>query len=224
MEYIEKNFEKVRRILNGEEEFPLFLFPSKHEAAAQVYKEILYDDPNNFDALMGLAHCYRYSPKKMKDALLLFKQASELRPEDPAPYYEIGLTILNDRRINYRSATLGGYEAAIPFFTTALELGYTRRSFIFNHLGTIYSGLQEYEAALKWFQRAAKASEEEHTLVLSTYFLAAEAAEQVGDHAETLKWLEIIKKKSLVGDDEVDELDLRIRNLKVLIENRKKAL
>lgn len=60
------------------------------DEAAQVYREVLKQDPNNSNAVAGLASLY-FNMKKMNQARQWDMKLIQLEPKNPTPYYSIGV-------------------------------------------------------------------------------------------------------------------------------------
>lgn len=60
------------------------------EQAAQVYKEVLKQDPNNSNAVAGLASLY-FNMKKMDQARQWNLKLIQIEPKNPTPHYSIGV-------------------------------------------------------------------------------------------------------------------------------------
>lgn len=210
------------KMLNGEAEFDLNKYSSPSEAAKEQFQQALRLDPNCYDALMGIGVCRSYDPHEYDKAVAAFKKAIEIRPNESEPYYQAGLIFLLDNDRNYENPMANGKEEALRHFQKALELGYRPRSWLYNHMGTLYSRMELYEEAIKCFEHSVKYMKDEGSWIPSTFFLAAEANELLGKYSEAIKWLKLYKEQGFPGD--AQEIDQRIKNIKIISENKKKAL
>jgi tetratricopeptide (TPR) repeat protein len=210
------------RILSGEETFDLDKYSFQSEAAKEYFQKALSLDPNCYDALMGMGICNSYDPREYNKAIAAFKRAIEIRPNEAEPYYQAGLIFLLDSDRNYENPIVSGKEEALQHFQKALELGYKPQSWLYNHIGTVYSRMGLYGEAINCFEHSIKYMENEGTWIPSVFFLAADACETLGKDSEAIKWLVLYKKQNFGSDTE--EIDQRINNLKIISENRKKAL
>lgn len=60
------------------------------DQAVAVYKEILQMQPNNANAVAGIARMY-YDMKKLDDSRTFYQLQIKLEPNNPTPYYSIGV-------------------------------------------------------------------------------------------------------------------------------------
>jgi tetratricopeptide (TPR) repeat protein len=60
------------------------------EQAIEQYKEVLKRDPKNINSDKGIAYLY-LQMKKFDDAKQYYRKATELDPNDPEPYYSVGV-------------------------------------------------------------------------------------------------------------------------------------
>lgn len=60
------------------------------DQAVAVYKQVLQMQPNNANAVAGLAKMY-YDMKKLDDARTYYQLQIKLEPNNPTPYYSIGV-------------------------------------------------------------------------------------------------------------------------------------
>jgi len=89
------------------------------QQAAQEFKDILAKDPNNLSAIDGLGSILYnmggtpFDPKKFEESKTYHEKHVELKPEDPEPYYWIGVI---DWTLSYRSnlETRGTWRLAHP--------------------------------------------------------------------------------------------------------------
>src|ERR1700756_2427758 len=60
------------------------------EQAIAQYKEVLSRDPKNINSIKGIAYIY-LNMKKFDDAKAYYRKALEADPNDPEPYYSVGV-------------------------------------------------------------------------------------------------------------------------------------
>jgi tetratricopeptide (TPR) repeat protein len=60
------------------------------EQAIDQYKEVLNRDPKNINSIKGIAYLY-LQMKKFEDAKQYYRKAVEADPNDPEPYYSVGV-------------------------------------------------------------------------------------------------------------------------------------
>jgi len=60
------------------------------EQAIDEYKQVLQVDPKNINSIKGIAYLY-LNEKKWDDAKKYYRMASDLDPNDPEPYYSVGV-------------------------------------------------------------------------------------------------------------------------------------
>ena len=60
------------------------------EQAIDQYKEVLNRDPKNINSIKGIAYLY-LQMKKFDDAKTYYRKAVEADPNDPEPYYSVGV-------------------------------------------------------------------------------------------------------------------------------------
>lgn len=221
-EILEKKVARGFRILERKEKYDPSRYMGPSEAAEVLFKEVLELDAQCYQALMGLGRCYYYRPYQFTDAITIFKNASLVCPRNAEPFYWIGLIFLHAGERGLALTENDPYDEAIRYFQIALKLGSSQQAWIANHIGTAYFRKGEWEEAIVWFSKSAEKLTTEEGWIPSTYFLAAEACEKIGRFRDAIRWYERYRNHR-VSDDEA-EIEQRIRNLRVLEENRKKAL
>ena len=60
------------------------------EQAIDQYKAVLQRDPKNINSVKGIAYLY-LQMKKFDDAKDYYRKATDLDPNDPEPYYSVGV-------------------------------------------------------------------------------------------------------------------------------------
>jgi tetratricopeptide (TPR) repeat protein len=60
------------------------------QQAIDEYKSVLERDPKNINSVKGIAYLY-LQMKKFEDAKQYYRRATELDPNDPEPYYSVGV-------------------------------------------------------------------------------------------------------------------------------------
>jgi len=60
------------------------------DQAIEQYKEVLNRDPKNINSIKGIAYLY-LQMKKFEDAKTYYRKALEADPNDPEPYYSVGV-------------------------------------------------------------------------------------------------------------------------------------
>jgi Tfp pilus assembly protein PilF len=60
------------------------------DQAIEQYKEVLNRDPKNINSIKGIAYLY-LQMKKFEDAKQYYRKALEADPNDPEPYYSVGV-------------------------------------------------------------------------------------------------------------------------------------
>lgn len=221
-EIIEEKVARGLRILHGKEAYDHTKYRLGGRAAEAEFKDALSLDPNSYRALLALGICYSYRPTKHREAIEALTRAIDICPDRVEGYYELGLTFLHAGERGSIVGSPNPFEEALRYFEKVLALGYEPRAGIYNLLGTTCFRLGRYEDAIEWFEKSAESVEKDGGWEPSTFFLAAQANEMLGRSAEAIRWYELYKHRGLGTDHE--EIDMRIRNLRILEENRKKAL
>jgi len=220
---VEENLEAVVvkgfRILNREERYNTSLYFGPSEAAEAEFRAALQLRPDCYSAYLGLGQCYAYRPNQYEDAIRAFEQARLLHPEEPAPYYHMGLTYLHAGERNLLLFGLDPFKEALKCFETALSLGYVPKAWLFNHIGTNHFRMGSYTEAVEWFEKSFDTLKKESGWIPSTFFLAAQANENLGLFAEAIKWYERYIEEGKLGD--VEEITQRIKFLESLPEMNK---
>jgi tetratricopeptide (TPR) repeat protein len=211
--------ERGFRILRGKEEFDLDQFAYRSDAAMASFRQATALDPSSYDAWLGLGLSYGFSPTRFDEAFAAFTRAQEINPERPESFYELGRLLLRHAETNYESAEREDLEQALGFFDESAKLGYEDPAALYNLMGTTYFRLKRYREALECFEHSAAAARPESWFP-STYFLAAEANELEGNLEEAVRWYELYLAKGFHDED----VRLKVRNIKTLLENRQKAL
>lgn len=219
---VEKRVNKGFRILNGKEKYSLQLYSDPCDAAEAEFREALRIDPNCSVALLGLGRCYSSNPRRYEEAISLFLRAMEAPGTKADASYQIGLTFLHAGGRGLAPLGKNPNEEALRYFKEALESDYSPKAWLYNHIGTAYYRLEEFDEALIWFEKSAESIGSEGGWVPSTYFLAAEACEYLCRFSDAVKWYHRYKEHSHLGDAE--EINKRIQNLRILEKNRRKAL
>jgi tetratricopeptide (TPR) repeat protein len=208
-------------ILRGDVEYDLDKFPSRSDAALAKFQEVLTYDPNNYEAWLGTGICQAYWPGKYRAAIQAFKRASQIAPGEAEPYFQLGLTFLRDGEVNYERPMEEGYQHALRYFFEAEKHDYSPKSVLYNNIGTTLYRMGDYADAINWFERSAGRMRDEGTWLPSTFFLAAEANEKTGRFSEAAKWYESCRDEGMsLGED----LELKIKNLKILANNQGRSL
>jgi tetratricopeptide (TPR) repeat protein len=145
-----------------------------------------------------------------------FEQAIQLRPYETDPYYQIGLTLLHAGERKLSPTTQEPFSEAKRYLQKALHLGHRPSSVVLNALGTVCFRAGEYHEALEWFDRCAESLAHEGGWIPSTFFLAAETCEILGQLVDAIKWYERYKLHGFRDDE--DEINRRIQNLRCLEE------
>lgn len=210
---------KAFKILRKEEEFDLEHFAYRNEAAIAAFKEALSIDPLLVEAWIGLGIAYAYCPNNFEDARSAFMRAQQIDPANAATYYQLGRLYFSHAETNYETATAEEYEKALHYLKEASVQGYHDLGDLYNLMGTVAFRLKRYDAAIAFFQQSV-AEANEGAWLPSTYFLAAEANKLNGNLREALRWYESYLSKGY--DDE--QVRLKIRNLRAILQNRLKAL
>jgi len=187
-----------------------FVTPS--EAAQAEFAKALQIDPDCYAALLGLGRCYSFRPRRYADAVEMFNRAAELCPDCPEPHYQIGLTMLHAGERGLKPGDLEPYEHCVKSLERALELGFAPMAEIYNALGTVHFRMGQYHNAVKWFRQSYDSLTVEGGWQPSTFFLAAEAYEKLGDFAEAIKWYQLYKQHAHLNDE--PEIDERIEDLR----------
>ncbi len=112
------------------------------EHSAQLLKQALELDPNNFQALLGLANLALIDGDA-DQAIDLCKRAMKVRPDLGSPHFHLGRCFLNALRYEEAAASL---ERALSFDPNMAP--------IHHHLGLAYQQLGRGQDAAKEFQKA----------------------------------------------------------------------
>jgi predicted O-linked N-acetylglucosamine transferase (SPINDLY family) len=116
-----------------------------HQAEG-IYRQVLQDDPSNFDAL-NLLGVVAYQAGKFDDAVRLIRRAIEIKPDVPDFYNNLG----NALRL------LGKVEEAVSSFRTALSLA-PRFAEALNNLGLALRDQGRSDEAARALRKALKIS------------------------------------------------------------------
>ena len=210
---------KAFRILRAEEEFDLDRFAYRNDAAIATFMEALSLDPNMVEAWIGLGISYAYWPNRFEDALSAFTRAQQINPANADAYYQLGRLYFYHAETHHETVGAEEYETALHYLQEAAARGYHDLGDLYNLMGTAYFRLKRYDEAIRCFEQSVVEANEGAWLP-STYFLAAEANKLKGNLGEALRWYESYVSSGF--DDE--EVGLNIRNLKIILQNRHKAL
>ena len=112
------------------------------DKAMQAYNEILASDPNNMEASLHLAQCYR-EMGKFDDAIKYFKRAASSKPDDPEVHDGLGNI--------YKS--MGRVELAFKEFDIANKLDPDNPAVI-NNLGWCYQQKLDFDKAIEFYRKA----------------------------------------------------------------------
>ena len=211
--------ERAFRILRGTEKFDLDQFAYRSEAALASFKEAVSLDPHSYDAWIGLGLSFAFWPSRFDDAFSSFTRAQRINPKRPDSYYELGRLLLRHAETNYETADPKDLERALVFFNEAARLGYEDLGDLYNVMGTTYYRLDRCREAVECFEQSAARANPDSWFP-STYFLAAKANELQGNLDEALRWYESYLRKGFQDED----VRLKIKNIKMLLENRRRAL
>jgi predicted TPR repeat methyltransferase len=109
------------------------------ELAKELYKNILKDDPDNYDVLHLLGILYSQQQEHLK-ALEFMKEALAIEPNSHALHNSMGNVLKNLKR----------YEEAITHYQKALQLKPDNAS-VHNNLGTVFYHLKRIDNAKKHY-------------------------------------------------------------------------
>jgi tetratricopeptide (TPR) repeat protein len=208
---VQERVTKGFRILEGKEQYNNKAFLTQSDAAEAEFNEALRMDPNCYDALIGLGRCYAYRPQEYAAAISIFLRAIHIFPNRAEPYYRIGLTFLRAGERGFNLKDKASYDEALQYFEHALDIGFVPKSEIYNCLGTAWFRKEDYQEAIKWFKLSFDSLTIEGGWQPSTFFLAAEACERLGQFAEAIKWYQLYKEHGQVGSNR--EIDNKIEEL-----------
>ncbi|GEM_PF-2618188 len=155
-----------------------------YNAARQLFENVLYEEPNNFDAVLGLAQTYQ-EMRHYDKAIPHYTNAIALKPTSPKlreVYNNLGVCYNNVGDIEHAIITLEAGVKKYPTFgkmyynlgnayfkvknwTEALDnyttaLTYTTipddQAYIYNSIGNTYSMQRDAEAGINAYQNAVK--------------------------------------------------------------------
>ena len=114
------------------------------EKASNIYKKILKQDPNNFDANFNLGTIFAKN-NKLEKSLELLEKAAIINPNLEKIFNNLGLIYLN----------LGNTDEALKNTKKAIQLN-PESSIAYNHLGLIYSNKGSIKDAVESFKQSLK--------------------------------------------------------------------
>ncbi len=114
------------------------------EKASNIYKKILKQDPNNFDANFNLGTIFAKN-NKLEKSLELLEKAAIINPNLEKIFNNLGLIYLN----------LGNTDEALKNTKKAIQLN-PESSIAYNHLGLIYSNKGSIKDAVESFRQSLK--------------------------------------------------------------------
>ena len=117
---------------------------NKLEKASNIYKKILKQDPNNFDANFNLGTIFAKN-NKLEKSLELLEKAAIINPNLEKIFNNLGLIYLN----------LGNTDEALKNTKKAIQLN-PESSIAYNHLGLIYSNKGSIKDAVESFRQSLK--------------------------------------------------------------------
>ena len=115
----------------------------KWNEARQAYETALRLDRNNHTALNNFAYFMSLREENLDLALELAEQAVSLEPQNAAYLDTIGW-------VHYK---LGNYEQARIYIQKSVDTGEASAE-VYEHLGDVYQALEDYENAVKWWNKA----------------------------------------------------------------------
>lgn len=140
------------------------------EGATRVFRSVLAEDAENWDALEGLVHCAL--PERRDEALELISRLRHLRPDDPYPDFLEAQAWLESDKASDRKKAIALCETAcerMPRFAAAHQL-----------MGRIYARHERRDAAETAYRQALNLAPNNAQLLADLSFLL----QQMGRHRE----------------------------------------
>jgi len=113
-----------------------YLIAKNYEKAAAEFEAVVTTDAKNRQAYLHLGKSYQALSKTDK-AIGAYKQAIELKPDDPEANYELGKILLDKK----------DYETSLPFIEKAAKIKYTSPEYLLA-LGDNYRELKKCDYAM----------------------------------------------------------------------------
>jgi tetratricopeptide (TPR) repeat protein len=221
-EVISEKLKKGFSVLERKEPYDAQTYSGHVEAAAKEFRDVLQIDQNCYGALVGLGRCYSYNPQQYADAIFEFRRALEVCSNEGEPYYQMGVVFFHAGERGMSLSAVNPYQEALQCFQKAIALGYEKRAWLYNQVGMIHFRMENYEEAVAWFERSAESLKEEGGWIPSTFNLAADASEYLGNFAQAIRWYERLIEHGF--RDREKEIRQKIKNLRALDRNKRKVL
>jgi protein O-GlcNAc transferase len=120
----------------------IFYNNGKFDNAEIICKELLKDNPENFE-LINLIGAIYLQQKKYNEAITQFKKAIKINTLHPSLYNNLGVAFKKN----------GDFKGSIKYFEKAIELN-PNYSEAYNNLGTTYKILNDYKKAYQNYNKA----------------------------------------------------------------------
>jgi len=129
-------------IINLLEQGIIFHKLGKFDQASKIYKEVLKQNPQNFDAIYFLA-TVATQKKQWANALELYKKALFINTQEPFAHYNLGIVY---QELNQLDEALNSYKAALDIYPSLTEAYYNS--------GVALCKLKQYDKSLKNYKKA----------------------------------------------------------------------
>ena len=172
---------------------------NKLDDAARMYQEVLWKNPEHFDALFNLATVH-IKTAAFPEAYPLLEKLKRLDPENPQVLLHIAIAEIG----------LGNPQRALSYLDMAENRKDGPRFEIYFHRGLAYSHLNNPDEALAWYKRA----EELHPHNSRLLFNIALVCDRMQNYQDAVKYYSIFLQQNDVSSDEKIKVKTRMMVLK----------
>jgi len=182
---------------------------NKLDEAILMYQEVLWKNPDHFDALFNLASAY-ITTSAFSKAYPLLNKLKGLDPENPEVLLNLGIVEIG----------LGRLQSALAYLSMAEKRNDGPQFDIYFHRSVALSQLGNLNEAIVWYKRA----EELHPHHSRLLFNIALIYDKMQNYPEAVRYYFNFLKQDLSSPNEKKEVAARISALKVYMADQSKKL
>ena len=182
---------------------------NKLDEAIHMYQEVLWKNPEHFDALFNLASAY-ITTSAFSKAYPLLNKLKGLDPENPEVLLNLGIVEIG----------LGRLQSALAYLSIAEKRNDGPQFDIYFHRSVALSQLGNLNEAIVWYKRA----EELHPHHSRLLFNIALIYDKMQNYPEAVRYYFKFLKQDLSSPNEKKEVAARILALKVYMADQSKKL
>lgn len=172
---------------------------NKLDDAARMYQEVLWKNPEHFDALFNLAAVH-IETAAFPEAYPLLEKLKRLDPENPQVLLHIAIAEIG----------LGNPQRALSYLDMAENRKDGPRFEIYFHRGLAYSHLNNPDEAIGWYKRAEKLHPHNSRLL----FNIALVCDRMQNYQDAIKYYSIFLQQNDVSSNEKIKVETRMMVLK----------